>query len=302
VAVAVVTHNSAALLTELIDSLPVGMGDLTWQLVVADNQSRDETLAVLRRLAPEVAIVEMGRNAGYAAGINAAVQRADPHEAVLVLNPDVRLGSGCIPALMARLAEPGVGIAVPRLSDANDDLILSMRREPTVLRAIGDALIGAERAGRISALGEVVSDPERYQASTVTDWAEGSTQLVSASCWRACGPWDESFFLFSEETEFDLRARDAGFATVYEPAARAVHLGGDSASSARLWPLLQTNRARLFRRRHRLAPTIAFWLATVVREASRALLGRRANRRALQALLSARQLSRPAGPETLGPA
>jgi GT2 family glycosyltransferase len=44
--------------------------------------------------------------------------------------------------------------------------------------------------------------------------------LISADCARACGPWDESFFLYSEETDFALRAGDLGFATAFVPARR----------------------------------------------------------------------------------
>ena len=106
----------------------------------------------------------MGRNAGYAAGINAAVRAAPPHSAILVLNPDVRLMPGCVAELLDAL-RPGTGLAVPRLVDAKSELIESMRREPTVLRAWGDATLGARRAGRYPAFGEVVTDapplPER---------------------------------------------------------------------------------------------------------------------------------------------
>ena len=70
------------------------------------------------------------------------------------------------------------------------------------------------------------------------DWAEGSTQLVSRACLDACGPWDESFFLYSEETDFHLRAGARGFGVQYVAAAQAVHLEGDSGTSPRLWALL----------------------------------------------------------------
>ena len=95
-----------------------------------------------------------------------------------------------------------------------------------------------------------MTDPDAYDTDTDTDWAEGSTQLVSGECWSACGPWDESFFLYSEETDFDLRARDAGSRRGTSPAASATHLEGGSATSARLWPLLVVNQVRLYRRRH----------------------------------------------------
>ncbi len=109
-------------------------------------------------------------------------------------------------------------------------------------------------------------------------------------------PWDESYFLYSEEADFDLRARDAGFATRFVPAARATHLEGDSGASPVLWPLLVVNRLRLYRRRHGRARAAAFWLALVLREGSRSALGKPTSRAALSVLLSPAKLREEAGP------
>jgi N-acetylglucosaminyl-diphospho-decaprenol L-rhamnosyltransferase len=74
--------------------------------------------------------------------------------------------------------------------------------------------------------------------------------LVTRDCAETTGPWDESFFLYSEETDFAERARRAGFRIVYEPAALVTHTGGDSMTSPRLRSMLALNSVRYFRRRH----------------------------------------------------
>lgn len=296
VVVVVVTWNSAPLVAHLVASLPVGMEDVPWRLVVVDNASSDGTVEVVREVAPDAVVVAMGRNAGYAAGINAGVAQAGPARALLVLNPDVRLASGCVPALLAALDVPGVGVAVPRLVDGQGVLIPSMRREPTLGRALADAVLGAQRAGTIATLGEMVTDPGAYDRAQSTDWAEGSTQLIAVECWRRCGPWDESFFLYSEETDFHLRVRDHGFTTRYVPTAMAVHLGGDSTTSPRLWSMLVANRVKLFADRHGPVRSAAYWAAILVREGSRAALGRQTSRRAVRTLLSPAALRAPRGP------
>lgn len=300
IAVVVVTYNSAHLLADLVGSLPGGLDGLGWRLVVADNASADDTVATARRLAPDATVVESGRNGGYAAGINAGVAAAfaaDPDvDAVLVLNPDVRLESDCGVAL-AREFGPGVGVAVPRLVDAEGRLIESMRGAPSLVRAFADAVVGANRAGRVRWAGEIVADPAEYERGQDTDWAEGSTQLISAECWRECGPWDESYFLYSEETEFHLRARDRGFRVRFVPAARAVHLGGESTTSPGLWALLVANRVRLFTARRGRVQGAAYWLMVLARECSRALLGKQTSRRAVRTLVSRRRMSAPRGPE-----
>lgn len=299
VAAIVVTYNSAPLLPDLFASLPAGFAGIPWDLVVVDNASVDNSVEMTRQLAPQATVVVLDRNGGYAAGINAGVRAAGEHTAVLLLNPDVRLGPSCVPELIRALREPGTGIAVPRLVDAQFRQIESMRREPTVLRAFAEALLGARTAGQHRRLGEMVSEPGLYEVERLTDWAEGSTQLVSALCWDECGSWDESFFLYSEETEFGLRARDAGFATRYVPSARAVHLEGDSAHSPPLWALLVINRVGLFRRRNGVIRTVPFWIATFIREARRAAAGRAIGRAGMKALLSPGRFREMKGPQSL---
>jgi GT2 family glycosyltransferase len=109
--------------------------------------------------------------------------------------------------------------------------------------------------------------------------------LVSRECFAACEGWDESFFLYSEETEFCLRARDRGYRLVLTPDAETIHLGGDSGSSPTLRALHLVNRVVLYRRSHSPVATGAFWLVTVLREASRLPLRRPVTRQALAALL-----------------
>jgi GT2 family glycosyltransferase len=283
IAVVVVTWNSAAQLADLVASIEPGLRGLDHQLVVVDNDSADGTVARARELAPGCTIVQTGRNAGYAAGINAGMAAADRYDAVLVLNPDIRLTAGCVEVLYRRFG-PGVGITVPLIRHEDGTPARSLRREPTVMRALGEAVLG-ERAGRFPSLGETVVDPEAYRRDGVTDWATGAAMLISAACARACGPWDESFFLYSEETDFALRAGDLGYGTAFVPGAEVTHLGGQSRVSPALWSLLTVNRVRLYRKRHSAAATAAFWTAVFLRESARAVLGHRRSRSAVAALL-----------------
>lgn len=291
VAVVTVTYNSERVISGFLESLSAGIEGLTWQLVVADNASRDGTVAMVDRWAaahPEVscAVVQTGYNAGYAGGINAALAKADPHRAALILNPDLRLRPGCV-RRMAALADerPDAGIVVPRMYDDDGNLAYSLRREPTVLRALGEAVLGA-RAGRFPRLGELVLDEAAYTTRTTADWATGAAMYITGPCLEKCGAWDESFLLYSEETEYSLRARDLGLATVLAPDAEVVHLGGESDVSPRLWTLVTLNKLRFYRRRRGLPAAVAYWAALMVREVPRAAMGRPRSRRAASALIT----------------
>ncbi len=272
-AAVVVTYNSSGVVGECLSSLraalaEVGLDDSA--VVVVDNASTDDTLEVVRTVVPTATVLARPRNDGFAAGVNAgcaAVSAAD----VLILNPDVRLHPGALIRLWERAAAPGVGIAVPRLLDHDGGLQLSLRREPSAFRALSEAVLGGKRAGRWSRLGEVISDEEVYRATRLVDWATGAAWLVTRECLTGIGAMDERYFLYSEETEFMLRARDHGFATAYVPDAVAVHLGGEQASSPRLWALSVTNRVRMQRERHGAVAGLSMWLATALNETVRAV-------------------------------
>jgi GT2 family glycosyltransferase len=284
-AVIVVTYNSADHLDRLLGSLGAALDDLRARIVFVDNNSKDDTVALLRRHGrPDV--VAQRDNRGYAAAINVGLQRTTEAPAVLVLNPDLTLGAGSIRRLLAASNEPGVGIVVPQMRTPDGAVFRSLRREPTISRALGTALVGGRVAGRFPRLSETVGDDRSYLQRRDVDWATGAAMLVTRSCLDATGPWDETFFLYSEETDFAARARGAGFRILYEPAAVVTHVGGDSMVSPRLRSMLVVNRLRYFRRRHGPLRSAAFFTAVLWNELTRGMLGNCAARAAARALVS----------------
>ena len=141
-AVVIVTYNSVGRVSALLESLPAAAGHLSFRCVVVDNDSTDETVAVLRSR-EDVSIIEPGENLGYAGAINLGRSSAGPCASVLILNPDLILEPGAVVRLLEALKEPTVGVAVPMLLNEDNSLYFSLRREPSPLRALGDALFGS---------------------------------------------------------------------------------------------------------------------------------------------------------------
>ncbi|MBF8192259.1 glycosyltransferase family 2 protein [Nonomuraea sp. K274] len=288
VAVVIVTYNSADVLPGCLDSLrPGSAGVRLAQVVVADNASKDGCATLPQRADLPVTVVQVGRNAGYAAAVNAGIAALDLDrlDGVYVLNPDCRLRPGAIAPLLASLDEPGRGIAVPYMVNPDGTLQPSLRRMPTVRRAVAEALVGGTLAGRVGWLGELVTDPRDYARPGAYAWATGAAMLLSPRVIREVGPWDESFLLYSEETDYCLRAADLGWTTWYEPASVIEHIGGDSGVNPMLASLLVVNKVRLFRRRHGMLRGTAYFLAVLAGEAVRALAGRRTSRASVVALV-----------------
>jgi GT2 family glycosyltransferase len=280
IALVIITYNSAHVIGDLLDSIPDALGDLDADVVVVDNGSQDGTVELVVKRAD--CRVIRGTNVGYAGGINRGVAAAVPCAAVLVLNPDTRLTKGCVPALAAALQQPAIGIAAPRVTDPNGALEMSLRREPTLLRAIG------LNALKVPLFAEYVGRRSEYDAPHLVDWALGAVLLVSRACFDAVGGFDETYFLYSEETDFCLRARDLGYATRYEPSAVAIHVGGQSGRNDDTHVMQIINRVRLYRRRHSLAAAWAYFAVTILSEASWVVRGNHQSRAAIRALLRPR--------------
>jgi N-acetylglucosaminyl-diphospho-decaprenol L-rhamnosyltransferase len=282
--IVVVTYNSAHVVTDLLNSLPSALGGIAADVIVVDNGSADDTVEVLRQRT-DCRVVQ-SENVGYAGGINRGVKEGTGAAAILLLNPDTRLHEGAIAPLLDALAEPHTGIVAPQILSQTGKLEFSLRREPTLLRALGLSKT------RIPRLSEYVQESDAYTSPHVVDWALGAVLMMSRECFDALGGWDESFFLYSEETDFSLRARDLGLLTRYQPQSVAVHIGGASGRSNKTHTMQIVNRVRLYRRRHGQGAAWCYFWLTIASELSWVARGHSQSRAAILALL--RPSSRPA--------
>jgi N-acetylglucosaminyl-diphospho-decaprenol L-rhamnosyltransferase len=245
----IVTYNSAADIVGLLESLPGAADRLRFHVIVVDNASSDETLELVASVS-DAQCVLTGANLGFASAVNVGLRLVATTSHVLILNPDVRLEPRSIRNLCEMLEDPSVGIVVPMLLDEAGDIYPSLRREPSLLGSLGEALFGNHFPRRPPCLIEMVRRKEDYHRPHDVDWATGAVMLVSRNCAAAVGNWDERFFLYSEETDYAARVRAAGYRVVYAPEARGVHRGGGSGRSHQLEQLMAVNRIRYYEKRH----------------------------------------------------
>ncbi|MFD5807616.1 WecB/TagA/CpsF family glycosyltransferase [Rhodococcus aetherivorans] len=287
VAVVVVTYNSVSDLPGLIDDLRIAARDQSIRVVVVDNQSSDGTTDVVRSHT-DITLVESGGNLGYAGGINAAMPFVEPCEAVLILNPDLSLAPGAVTRLMTSLrGDDRIGAVVPLILDADGAVYNSIRREPSLSRAVGDALLGRRLRKRPSLLSEIDYCPADYLEAHDVDWATGAALLIRTTVAHEVGPWNEEFFLYSEETDYFRRIRESGHLVRFEPSAVVQHRQGGSGTSPALARLMAVNRIRYVKRHHGAAYAVLFRGAVALAEALRSY--DRERRRTLAAVLNRRK-------------
>ena len=242
VAAVVVTYDALPWIEQCLESV---RGVPT---VVVDNGSSDGTPDFVRERFPEVEVVA-SENRGLGAGWNRGVEATDSRY-VLILNADAWL----VRDALARLVEQAdsrqrAALVAPRLSNVDGTLQRSVRGFPTTWRLATEYLGLRKVAPRSSALNAFYAGGFDHDEVREVEVVMGACMLVRREAISAVGPLDEDFFLFSEETDWCYRFRQAGWDIVFFPGAECVHVRGAS-HGGRLYRENLRGHLRFLRKHH----------------------------------------------------
>ena len=214
--------------------------------VVVDNGSSDGTVAFVRERFPEVDVIEF-ENRGLAAGWNRGIGATDSRY-VLLLNADAWLVGDALRRLVGCAdSRPAAAFVGPRLSNPDGTLQPSVRGFPTLWRLATEYFGLRKLAPRSRALNAFYAGGSDHDEGRDVESVMGSCMLVRRAALAEIGLADESFFLFSEETDWHFRAREAGHEVFFFPDAECVHVRGAS-HAGRLYRENLRGHLRFFRK------------------------------------------------------
>ncbi len=248
VAVIIVSYNSAAHLGECLRSVFAHSARTRVEVIVLDNASSDDSAALVRTQFPAVKLLTPGRNLGFAAGVNLAARHATA-DYLLLLNPDTVLLDDAIDAIVkfAR-SSPRHGLYGARTFKPDG------RVEPSSCWGLPTLWSLAMFATGLSSVARRHPwfDPEslgKWPRDTVREVGiiSGCCLLVARPVWEKLGGFDERFFMYGEDADLALRARQSGYRPVICPKARLIHEVGQSSTPAGKLMLLFRGKATLLR-------------------------------------------------------
>jgi len=250
ISVIIVSFNARADLMACVLALKKNPPADGHEIIVVDNASSDGSAEAAQRI-PGVRVIQMGRNAGFAAANNAGI-RESRGDLILLLNSDTLVPPGAIDRLATRLREtPTAAIAGPRLVDGEGQPELSFGR---MLSPLNEWRQKRRSADWIR---------EATSREQLVDWVSGACLLVYRAEAEAVGLLDDRFFLYTEDVDFCHAVRRLGRQVLFTPDAEITHLRGRSraAQPAASNAAYRRSHIEFYRKHHPLwAPLLKIYL------------------------------------------
>jgi GT2 family glycosyltransferase len=236
--IVILNYNTRDLLRDCLRSLQAARG-LALDVIVVDNASRDDSVAMARVEFPQIRVFASEINGGYAYGNNLALReylaRPDPPRALMLLNTDTVVPPDSLKLMMDFLdAHPDAGVVGPKLLLRDGSLDLACRRsfptpEISFYRMLGLSKLfpKSKRFGRYNLT--YLDENETAQVDSVV----GAAMLMRTGALKQAGLLDEDFFMYGEDLDLALRIKQRGWNAYYYPRAEIMHYKRESSRQSK---------------------------------------------------------------------
>lgn len=237
-AIIIVNWNTRDLLRRCLATVYASVGDFSYEVVVVDNGSTDDSAAMVRDEFPRVTLISGHGNVGYPQGNNIGLRAkgfgeengratgGDHPRWALLLNPDTELPPDALQRVLNYAeADPRIGVLGPRLYMRDGKLDPACRRSfPTPkislwrMTGLSKLFPNSPRFGRYNLT--FLDEYETYEVDSVV----GAFMLVRGAAIEQVGLMDERFFMYGEDLDWCKRIKEAGYSVVYYPEVEVLHV------------------------------------------------------------------------------
>ena len=249
----IVNYNTRDLLRDCLRSVFASQGDFSYEVIVVDNCSPDDSVEMVRREFPQVNLIVSEINGGYAYANNLGLRQARGNY-VLLLNADTVLPTTALQDMLAFMEEhPDAGVAGPKLVLADGRLDLACRRSFPTLDIAFYRLIGLSKrypdSPRYNRYNLGYLDPDQVAE---VDSVVGAFMLIRREALEQAGFLDERFFMYAEDIDLCYRIKvEHGWKVYYNPSVVVIHYKGQSTKQRTGVMTIQFYRAMwLFHKKH----------------------------------------------------
>ncbi len=251
----IINFNTGSLVCDCLESLPCGAKRYSYRVIVVDNGSSDDSVALVRQRFPGVTIIENGRNLGFAAANNIALERAES-EYYLLLNSDTVMCEGTIDRVLDFMAqEEDCGFASPQLLNRDGSLQNTAANFPTLLTELSNKSLL-----RLFFPSKYYKKKLAAEAPLAVESLVGAALFVKEKMTGQVGFYDNGYFFFLEETDWCQRGLEQGWKSYLVPDAAIYHLQGQTAKQVPFAVRIEYWRSRY----HYFKQRFSWWVFAVL--------------------------------------
>lgn len=223
-AIVILNWNGKSLLERFVPQVIVHSSNA--KIYVADNASSDDSVAFLQKNYPEVTVIQLTENLGFAGGYNEALKKV-PEDIFCLLNSDVAVTPNWLNPIVDLFENrPDIGIIQPKIKNLLN---------PDYLEYAGAAGGFLDRFGYPFCRGRIFQSLEKdtgqYDDMVEIFWATGACMFIRRNIFNKLGGFDKDYFAHQEEVDLCWRAQNLGHKVFYNGLSTVFHLGGSTLSN-----------------------------------------------------------------------
>ena len=241
--IVIVNFNGERFLGKCIDSIRENLSRRKFEMFIVDNNSKDDSVELIKRNYPEVKLIENCSNFGFSYANNQAIVRSRG-KYIMLLNPDTVITQGALDVMMDFMDKnPVVGVAGAKLLNLDGSIQYSFRRFPTIQyvffgrQSIFRKLFPDNRISRAYMMMD-----ENHSKNIEVDWVFGTGMMLRRKALEEVGIFDEDYFIFVEDTDLCYRMREENWKVSLVADAVIFHHFG--VTRDRFWKITLLNHNR----------------------------------------------------------
>jgi GT2 family glycosyltransferase len=253
VSVCMVSLNCWSVLKNCLDSLNASITPYTYEVIIVDNASSDDTMAELKACGIlHVQLIQNDKNVGFTKATNQAIQLSSGRY-IVWLNTDTILNPEALRHLCKYLDDnPKVGIVGPKVLNPDGTFQPQCRRGlPTPWASLAHLLRLNRLWPRHKGFGQYLLSYMPIDQACQVDAVSGCCLMARRQVWDDIGPLDEDYFGFGEDIDWCVRGKKAGWEVWYYPRSVIIHLKGQGGVHAKpyhkVWGMHQAMRMFYFK-------------------------------------------------------
>jgi len=248
----IVNYNAGNLLKECIESVKNSALNISYEIIVIDNNSSDNSIDLIRNRFENLKIIMNKMNVGFARASNQGINGSKGRY-ILLLNPDTVILPDCLKKMVRFMEDhPEGGVAGCKVLNPNGTLQLACRRSFPAPSVSFYRLSGLSRlfpkSKTFARYNLTYQNPDVVQE---VDAVSGSFMMIIRKALDEVGMLDERFFMYGEELDLCFRVKEKGWKVYYVPDARIIHYKGKSSQQRKRKAVIDFHKAMyIFHKKH----------------------------------------------------